>query len=111
MYNPANLVKLEQAFQEELAKALKEGFTLEELNAARTSWLQGQETNRTQDGALAGRLTSNLYLDRSMAWQADLEAKVKALTPDQIVVALRKYLDPAKLSIVKAGDFAKAEKK
>jgi len=111
MYNPANLVKLEQAFQEELAKALKDGFTLDELNAARTAWLQGQETSRTQDGALAGRLTANLFLDRSMTWQAELEAKVGSLTPEQIVVALRKYLDPSKLSIVKAGDFAKVEKK
>jgi zinc protease len=111
MYNPANLAKLELAFQEELAKALKDGFTLEELNAARTSWLQGQETSRTQDGALAGRLTANLFLDRSMGWQAELEAKVKALTPEQVVVALRKHLNPSKLSIVKAGDFAKAEKK
>ena len=111
IYNPSNLAKLEQAFQEELTKALKDGFTLEELNAARTSWLQGQETSRTQDGALAGRLTANLFLDRSMGWQAELEAKVRALTPEQIVVAMRKYLDPGKLSIVKAGDFAKAEKK
>ena len=111
MYNPANMAKLEQAFQEEMAKALKDGFALEELNAARTSWLQGQETSRAQDGALAGRLTANLFLDRSMVWQAELEAKVRALTPEQVVIALRKYLDPSKLCIVKAGDFAKAEKK
>jgi len=65
---------------------------------------------------LKSRLTSaelevELLQAQCAGWQADLEAKVKALTPDQIVVALRKYLDPAKLSIVKAGDFAKAEKK
>jgi zinc protease len=111
MYNPANLIKLEQAFREELDKALKDGFTAEELGAAKTSWLQGQVTSRTQDGALAGRLVSNLFLGRDLAWQAALEAKVKALTNEQVLAALRKYLDPSKLSIVKAGDFAKAEKK
>jgi zinc protease len=31
-----------------------------------------------------------------------------AVTPEQLRVALRKYLDPAKLTIVKAGDFKKA---
>jgi zinc protease len=106
-----NLVKLEQAFREEVAKALKDGFTLDELNAARTGWLQGQETSRTQDGALAGRLASNLFLDRGLAWQAELEAKVRALNNEQILAALRKYLDPSKISVVKAGDFAKTEKK
>jgi zinc protease len=111
MYNPANLVKLEQAFREELDKALKDGFSAEEIGAAKTSWLQGQETSRTQDGALAGRLVSNLFLGRDLAWQAALEAKVKALSNEQILAALRKYLVPGKLSIVKAGDFAKAEKK
>lgn len=111
MYNPANLEKLEKAFREELDKALKDGFTAEELGAAKTSWLQGQETSRTQDGALAGRLASNLFLGRNLVWQADLETKVKAVTNEQIVAALRKFLDPTKLSIVKAGDFAKAAKK
>jgi zinc protease len=33
---------------------------------------------------------------------------VSALTPDQIRDALRRHLDPAKLTIVRAGDFAKA---
>jgi zinc protease len=111
IYNPGNLEKLESAFRDELAKALKDGFTAEELAAGKTSWLQGQETNRTQDGALAGRLASNLYLGRSLAWQAELEAKVKAVTNEQIVAALRKFLEPAKLNTVKAGDFAKAAKK
>jgi zinc protease len=111
MYNPANLEKLEKAFREELDKALKDGFTAEELGAAKTSWLQGQETSRTQDGSLAGRLASNLFLGRNLVWQADLETKVKAVTNEQIVAALRKFLDPTKLNIVKAGDFAKATKK
>jgi zinc protease len=45
-----------------------------------------------------------------MAWQADLEHKVQALTGEQIQAALKKHFDPAKISIVKAGDFAKAAK-
>ena len=42
-----------------------------------------------------------------MAWDADFEAKIGSLTPDQIVVALRPRLDPARITIVKAGDFIK----
>jgi zinc protease len=35
---------------------------------------------------------------------------VQALTPAAVLAAARKYIDPAKLTIIKAGDFAKAAK-
>ena len=40
-----------------------------------------------------------------MAYDADLEKKVESLTADQILAALRRYLDPAQISIFLAGDF------
>jgi zinc protease len=46
--------------------------------------------------------------DRTFQWQAELEAKVAALTPDQVSAAFRRYVDPASLIFVKAGDFKKA---
>jgi len=38
-----------------------------------------------------------------MAFEAEMEAKVQALTPDQIRAAMQKYLNPDGLSIVRAG--------
>ncbi|HEX9011339.1 MAG TPA: pitrilysin family protein [Holophagaceae bacterium] len=111
IYNPANLAKLEVAFKEEIARALDKGFTDQEIKDAKTAWLQGQASSRAQDRELAGRLASNLYLGRTMAWQADLERKVQALTNDQILAALHKHFDPSKISVFVAGDFAKADKK
>ena len=35
------------------------------------------------------------------------EDKVMALTPAQVNEALRKYLDPSKVTVIKAGDFSK----
>ena len=61
---------------------------------------------RSNDEALAGRLASYLLLGRSFAWDQQLEARIAALTPRDVLEALRRYLDPAKLSIVKAGDFS-----
>jgi zinc protease len=46
--------------------------------------------------------------DLTMAWDANLERKVAALTPQQVPNALRRNLDVAAMSIVKAGDFKKA---
>ncbi len=111
IYAPENLDRLVSAFKEELAKALKDGFTAEEIQAAKTSWLQSQASSRAQDRELAGRLSGNLLNGRTMAFQADLEKKVQALGNDEILAALRKRLDPAKISYSVAGDFAKGAKK
>jgi zinc protease len=43
-----------------------------------------------------------------MAWDAELDAKVRALTPERIRVAMQKYLDAAKMTYLRGGDFAKA---
>ena len=44
-------------------------------------------------------------MKRTFAWDVDFEAKIAALTPAQINAALRRHIDPAKLSLVTAGDF------
>jgi len=105
IYNPANLGKLEAAFREVLAQTSSGGFGKEELEDGRRAWLQAREVQRTQDGPLAAKLSSYLDLGRTMAFDAELENKVRALSVDQVNAAFRKYLDPAKINVVKAGDF------
>ena len=111
IYNPENAERLEKAFREEMDKAVKEGFTADEVNAARSGLLQARMVSRAQDPTLAGSLNNYLYLNRTMNWDADFEKKLEALTPEQINAAMKKHIDPAKISIIKAGDFAKAAKK
>jgi len=109
-YAPQNAEKLEAAFKEEVAKALKDGFTEEEVKKAKAGLLQERQLSRAQDDELVSRLTTYLLLNRKLDWDSDYEKKIAALTPEQITVAMRKHIDPTKLSIVKAGDFAKASK-
>jgi zinc protease len=111
IYAPQNAAKLETAFKEEIARALKDGFTADEVASAKSGYLQSQQLNRAEDQGLVRKLSSYLFLDRTLTWDVDFEKKINALTPDQIVEALRRHLDPSKLSIVKAGDFAGAAKK
>lgn len=106
IYNPANVGKLEAAFREVLAQANSGGFGKEELEEGRRAWLQNREISRTQDAALAAKLSSYLDLGRTMAFDADLEKRVQGLSLDQVNAAFRKYLDPTQVSVVKAGDFA-----
>ena len=105
IYNPENVVRLEQAFTEEIERVLKDGFTAEELDKARQGWLQQQVQNRASDGSLVSVLSSQALTGRTMAYNAQLDAWVAALKPSDVNAAIKKYIDPAKLSVVKAGDF------
>lgn len=105
IYAPQNAEKLVTAFREELLKVLDKGFTPEEIAEAKQGWLQEEKVSRANDGELVGSLSSNEYLGRTMAWDAAFEQKIAALTNDQIVAALRKHLDVAKISIVQSGSF------
>jgi zinc protease len=109
IYAPQNEQKLETAFREEVARVLKDGFEAKEIAEAKSGWLQSRQVSRAQDPSLARALAIDLYLGRTLAWDADFEKKVEALTGDQILAAMRKYLDLSKMTIVKAGDFKKAE--
>lgn len=84
---------------------LKEGFTAEEVASAKTGYLQSRQVSRAQDNELANRLNNFLFLDRTLQWDADLEKKIQALSADQISVAMRRHLDPKRITILKAGDF------
>jgi len=105
--NPQNMAKVEAAFKEELEKALKDGFTQKELDADRDGWLQSRVLQRAEDRSLAGVLATRDYDGRTLAYDEQLEAKVTALKPDDVVAAMRRNLDVAQISIVKAGDFKK----
>ena len=102
---PQNIAKVETAFHEELARALKDGFTDAEVTAAKSGIMQARVQNRAQDGTLAGAWVGLLHLNRTFQWSKDFEARVMALTPAQVNAALRKYIDPDKVSVAKAGDF------
>ncbi|MEO8636530.1 MAG: pitrilysin family protein [Gemmatimonadales bacterium] len=107
IYAPENATRLEAAFREELDRALHDGFTAEEVQAARDGWLQSQQVTRAQDASLSTLLGNGLFLGRTLTFDKAFEARVAALTPATINAAMQKYIDPAKLVIVKAGDFAK----
>jgi zinc protease len=105
IYNPDNSEKLITAYKEEIDKMLKDGFTKDELKDATSGYLQGRNVTRAQDRSLAEKLSSNLFLNRTMKWDADLESKVAALTVDQVNAAMRKWIKPEKITYVQAGDF------
>ena len=70
------------------------------------------EMNRTSLGDnryLANLLRWYLRDERSLLDVTDLENKIKALTPDAVNEAMRKYFDKSKLVMVYGGDFEKGK--
>jgi zinc protease len=106
--NPQNAPKVEASLKDEISLTVKNGFTADELAAAKKAWLQEQVVGRSQDGSLAGLLASHERWGRTMQFDQEMESKVAALTAGQVSAAFGKAVDPAALVYVKAGDFKKA---
>ena len=105
IFAPQNRVRVERAIREELERAVREGFSAEEIKDGSQALLEQRRMTRTQDRALASRLNSYLFVKRTFAWDVEFEARIAALTPAQVNAAVKRHLDPAKLSLVTAGDF------
>jgi len=105
---PQNTPKVEAAFNEELALALKDGFTADEVATAKKTWLDGRSVARTEEGSVGTQLSSRERWGRTLLWDAQLESAVAALTPQQVNDAFKRHVDPAAITIVKGGDFKKA---
>jgi zinc protease len=106
---PQNLAKVDAAVQEELARAVKDGFTKDEVERAKSGLLQQRTQNRSKDSNLAFGWNNNLDRQRTYAWAQALDDKIRNVTVDQVNAAFRKMIVPAKMSTFIAGDEAKAK--
>jgi zinc protease len=107
---PQNVVKAEAALREELERARRDGFTAAEVEDAKKGLLQARLLTRSQDPAVAGAWVGNLDLGRTFAFSRQFEERLRAVTPEQVNAAFRKYIDPAKMTFVIAGDTKKGVK-
>ena len=75
IYNPKNRDKVVTGVDEELERLVREGVTAAELDRAKTGYLQQQSVQRTSDMLLAALIANDLYIGRTMKFQADLETE------------------------------------
>jgi zinc protease len=109
IFAPENRERVRVGIAEELARALKDGFTETEVANARRALLQARRIARTQDGGLAAGLVTQAYLDRTWDYAAKLDAGLAAVTVEQANAVLRKYVRADGFAWSYAGDFAKAK--
>lgn len=106
---PENIAKVKLAVKEELERAIKDGFSQEEVDAARRGYLESLKIARSQDGALTGLLSEYMYVKRDVNWLNSWESRLKAVTPAEIQQALARYINPEDLVVVTSGSLPKVK--
>jgi len=108
---PQNVARLEQAMREEIDRLLKDGLTEKEIADAREGLLQQRLLARSEDGTLAAAWSEYLDLGRTFtSFSAPFEERIRALTAAEVNAAVRRHLNPARMTAVIAGDAAKGAK-
>jgi zinc protease len=83
------------SLKDELARALKDGFSEQEVARAKRAWLQERKTSLRSEKGFASSLAQGLYSGRDYAWLAQYDEKIARLTAQEVTLALRKYLAEA----------------
>lgn len=109
MTAPQNAARAEQAILEEIRRAQRDGFTPQEVAEAKKGLLESRTVSRSQDPTLAAQWSSYLDLGRNWEFSKDFEAKIAALSAEQVNAAFRKYIDPERLTVVVAVDSRKSQ--
>ncbi|MFH6943206.1 M16 family metallopeptidase [Flavobacterium sp. FlaQc-50] len=105
--NPTKKGAVEAATKEEITKALKDGFTEEELKTNLVSWQNGRKTRLGSDDTLMGLVNTHLIYGIPLEDYDDLESKVKALKIQEVNTVLKKYISLDKMTSIYVGDFTK----
>ena len=107
VFAPENLTRLRVALTEELTRAVRDGFTDEEVADAKKALLQERALARAQDSGLASELARQAFLGRTFAYAGEIDARIASLSTTEVNATLRKYVRPDAFVEVFAGDFAK----
>ncbi len=111
IFAPENRIKVEQAMAQELAQLLASGITEAELQDAKKSLDQQRLTSWAQDSALAQLQLVNGRIGRNMAFYDKLYLQIAATSVQEVNAAMARWILPAQLFHVYAGDFAAAKNK
>lgn len=106
---PQNAQQAEASLKDELRKAFDKGITDAELAEAKQGILDYRAINRAQDSMLAASWVRLMEKDRDWTNSKELDDAIKALTVEDVNQAIKRMMDPTKLSIVLAGDLTKAK--
>lgn len=108
---PQNLLQAEASAKDVIAKAVKDGFTDQEVLEAKKGFLEAKELSRAQDNLVARSWMLKMKEGRDWTFSKGIEEKIQALTTEDVNKALRKYIKPEEITWVLAGDQSKITSK
>ncbi len=108
-FNPIYKGRLDSALKQEVDKAIKGGFTADELSKSKNSWIEQNKTTLGSNENLAGILNFYMLTERDLTEYTKFQEKIDALSLDAVNAALRKHFDKSKLVMVYGGDFEKGK--
>ena len=108
-FNPLYKGRLDSALNQEIDKAIKGGFTQDELAKSKSSWQEQNKTSLGNNRTVTSILQSYLLNNRDLGEYLQFEEKVRNVNLDAVNAALRKYFDKSKLVMVYGGDFEKGK--
>jgi zinc protease len=111
IFAPENRAQVELALAQEIAQLQANGITEAELQDAQKSLDQQRLTSWAHDGALAQLQLDNGRTGRTMAFHDKLYLQIAATSVQQVNAAIARWITPAQLLHVYAGDFAGAKNK
>jgi zinc protease len=97
--------KVVAAWREEVALALKDGFTDKELQDAKQSILRSRQLGRAQDSGVMGLWSLLMFTGLSTQDIAKIDEAFGNVTLEQATQALKKYIDPSKAVLGFSGNF------
>ncbi len=103
IYAPQNVGAVEKGLTAELNRW--NTITKDELEPLRTELLQQRFQGRANDDELVFALAGLAQEGRTMEYEGALDEAFKKVSPEDLNAVVKKYFDPAKLVLVKAGDF------
>jgi zinc protease len=106
---PQNLGKAKASFLEEIQKIATSRVGEEELKRAKDAWIKDQDTSLSNDNYVVQMLVRQLFHGRTNDFVKQLRGKIQAVTVADVERVAKKYLDPNRLTVVDAGDAAKAK--
>lgn len=93
----SNADKALASLQSVLSKALAEGLTSEQVEKAKSAWMQKRKVSLGDESQFASILVNSLYDGRDFEAIANLDKKIGGVNATQATAAIRKYVDPSKL--------------
>lgn len=94
----------------QLSEWYSQGVTADELAQRKTQLVGNYFVGMSTTAGLAGALLSTVQRGYDLAWLDEYPKAIQALTVAQVNGAIKKYLDPKKMLVIKAGTVGEAAK-